>query len=234
MQTSLNDRLPGMIDAGPGRVRELAPIFETACYPVGHGSQDGCLRRLATGCLAPHLVSPDCSPSADARPDLRCRPETAIKGRLDTPAAIGQRTHRRLIVHELARAHGGPSTAEEGALRRPPSPVNCRSKSMKVRQRCRSAARQFKRTLVSRQAEKPCSARLPQLLTKRAQSRTSETKGQTESVGLCGGSAPVQSYALKPLAFLGFSALHAAAEKVALGRVGGGRVIHGRAISYCE
>jgi hypothetical protein len=147
MQTSLNDRLLGMIDAGPGRVRELAPIFETACYPVGHGSQDGCLRRLATGCLAPHLVSPDCSPSADARPDLRCRPETAIKGRLDTPATIGQRTHRRRIVHE----------------------------------------------------------------------------GQTENASPQNGPAPVQSFGPKPLAFLGLSGLHAAAEKVVLGRVSGER-----------
>ena len=55
--SSSNDRLPGMIDAGPGRVRELAPMFETACYPAGHGFQEGCLHRPASQAASRRISS---------------------------------------------------------------------------------------------------------------------------------------------------------------------------------
>src|SRR5215204_4519502 len=58
---------------------------------------------------------------------------------------------------------------------------------------------------------------------KRAQSRASETQGQTENVLPQSRAAPVQSFGPKALAFLGFSASQTAAENVVPGRVGGGR-----------
>jgi hypothetical protein len=69
----------------------------------------------------------------------------------------------------------------------------------------------------------PCRARLLQSRTERPQSRASETQGQTENVWPEPARAPVQRFGRKPFAFLGFPALHAAAENVVLGRIGGGR-----------
>jgi hypothetical protein len=54
---------------------------------------------------------------------------------------------------------------------------------------------------------KPCSTTLLQPRTEPAQSRASESRGQTENAWPWNGSWPVQSVEPKPLAFLGFSAL---------------------------
>jgi hypothetical protein len=70
---------------------------------------------------------------------------------------------------------------------------------------------------------KPCSPTILQLRTKPAQSRALESRGQTENVRPQNRPVPVQRYAPKPLALLGFSALPGREEKVVLGRVGGGR-----------
>src|SRR5215207_8291547 len=69
----------------------------------------------------------------------------------------------------------------------------------------------------------PWPARLLQTRTKPAQSRASDSRGQTENVGPQSGPAPVQRFGRKPLAFLGFSTLLPTAENVGSGRVGGGR-----------
>ena len=70
--------------------------------------------------------------------------------------------------------------------------------------------------------------------------RNSVLNGAVQSFGDVGANrerfaaeraVPVQSFGRNPLVFLGFSALHAAAEKVALGRVGGGRRIRSLRLS---
>lgn len=71
--------------------------------------------------------------------------------------------------------------------------------------------------------QKPSEATLLQTRTELAQFRASETHGQTEKFFGRVGPPGRPRVAPRPLVFLGFSALPAAAENVVLGRVGGGR-----------
>jgi hypothetical protein len=118
-RTSSNDRSPGVIDAGPGRV-------ETMCYREGHGFQDGCLHRAASQAASRRIssvlivVHPQ---MLDTISEIgpRQRPRGVLTPRHQSAS---ERTDDGLAVRQLARA---PHTSDAlYTRRRARRPVNRR------------------------------------------------------------------------------------------------------------